>query len=202
MPAGGQDDAIVGRHDPVAAERREVDAVVERRAVDDPRAPARRAEWLGETTAATASGSRSGRPRAAGLGDVLAGVGPDGDERCDRGPASAIARRAAEPAASRSPGPRRGRSRRRPHRPARAGTARRSIRPPASRSRGTARCRGRPATGDANAGIGGGAGAPTMCITARTRSATRSRSDAPTLHLGTVAEMVASSSASYVRVAA
>ena len=37
MAARGEDDAVVGGHDPVAAERREVDAVVERLAVHDPR---------------------------------------------------------------------------------------------------------------------------------------------------------------------
>ena len=36
MAAGGEDDAVVGGDDPVAAERREVDPVVERLAVDDP----------------------------------------------------------------------------------------------------------------------------------------------------------------------
>ena len=49
VAAGGEDDAVVGGHDPVAAERREVDAVVERPAVDDPRGVQRGgAEGLGE----------------------------------------------------------------------------------------------------------------------------------------------------------
>ena len=43
-----EDHAVVGRHDPVAAERREVDAVMERLAVDEASAPRRRPERLGE----------------------------------------------------------------------------------------------------------------------------------------------------------
>ena len=39
VPAGGQDDAAVRGDDPVAAERREVDAVVEVLAVDDAASP-------------------------------------------------------------------------------------------------------------------------------------------------------------------
>ena len=47
MPARGEDHAVVGGHDPVAAERRHVDAVVERLAVDDPSTQWRRPESAG-----------------------------------------------------------------------------------------------------------------------------------------------------------
>ena len=64
VPARGEHGAVVGRHDPVAAEGRDVDAVVESLAVDEQRAPRRRAE----------------RQRQARVGDRpgVAGEGVDG----------------------------------------------------------------------------------------------------------------------------
>ena len=63
VAAGGEDDAVVGGHDPVATERGEVDAVVERLAVHDPGGIQRRgAEVLGEP----APGKRPAVARQAG----------------------------------------------------------------------------------------------------------------------------------------
>ena len=143
----------MGRHDPVAAERREVDAVVERLAVDDPRAPRRRAERQREPSrAAAASGSRSGCDgRRGDRALAVAGVGGP-SIGADRGAAGGDGRSAGRPgvdAAAVAVGSASAIApaawsigRRRPRRPVRRRRRRRRrsrSRPPASRPRGTAR---------------------------------------------------------------
>ena len=71
-------DAVVGGHDPVAAERGEVDAVVERLAVDDARAPRRRPERQREPAVGQ-------RPAVAGQRSTRRRGGRAGPARRDRG---------------------------------------------------------------------------------------------------------------------
>ena len=103
---GRQDHAVVGGDDPIPAERREVDAVMELLAVDDPRTPWRRSERQRQATVAgAATGSRSAWRSAAAVGTGV-GVGirrrrPGGDGRwfgcLGRGGAERVLRRRGSP---------------------------------------------------------------------------------------------------------
>ena len=76
VAARGEDDAVVGGPDPVAAERGDVDAVVEELPVDEPLAAGRSAERQRDPALArSASDSRSGRRRRGVTGRGVTGVG-------------------------------------------------------------------------------------------------------------------------------